>query len=93
MATKKSEKYDKIIKLMLQEVPTHEIAKITGYSIYYIRDIYKTLREEYGVSTTSGIAVAYISEKINKVAQGLNELMEIISPDIPPKIRGVRKPR
>lgn len=93
MAIKKSEKYNKIIKLMLQDVSTEDIAHITGYSIYYIRDIYKSLREEYDVSTKNGIAVAYLAEKIAKISKDLNELIEIISPANPPQIRGCAKRR
>lgn len=87
MGKKKSEKYNQVIKLLLQDVPTHEIAKITGYSLYYIRDILKELREEYGVNTTKGLAVAYLSEQITKIAGTLNELVKIITPDSTPNFR------
>ena len=87
MSKKKSEKYNEVIKLLLQDVPTHKIAQTTGYSLYYIRDILKELREEYGVNTTKGLAVAYLSEKIGKIAADLTELVKIISPDLTPNFR------
>ena len=87
MAKKKSEQYNEVIKLVLQDVPTHKIAQITGYSLYYIRDIIKGLREEYNVNTTKGLAVAYLSEKIGKIAGELSELVKIISPESTPNFR------
>ena len=93
MAKKKSEQYNEVIKLLLQDVPTHKIAQITGYSLYYIRDILKGLREEYSVNTTKGLAVAYLSEKIGKIAGELTELVKIISPDSTPNFRCEAKRR
>ena len=75
------------MKLLLKDVPTHKIAQTTGYSLYYIRDILKELREEFGVNTTKGLAVAYLSEKISNIASELTELVEIISPDSTPNFR------
>lgn len=91
MAVKNNEKYNEIIRLMLQDVPTDKIAERTGYSIYYIRDIYKSLREEYGVNTKNGIAVAFLEEKILEITGQLNEIMDIISRNNTPKIRGSAK--
>lgn len=65
---KKSEQYNRVIQLMLQDISTEEIAKITQYSIHNIRKIYNELREEYGVNSKSGIAIAYLREQINKLA-------------------------
>ena len=46
---------DKIISLMLQNIPTDEIASILGYSVGTLRKVYEELREEYGVNTTKEI--------------------------------------
>lgn len=76
--TKKSEKYDKIIELVLQDVPTTEIAKITGYSIGYIHNIFEELRGEYGVNSKVGIATSYIAERINEATETLNNLCSLM---------------
>nr|DAT94665.1 MAG TPA: Transcriptional regulatory protein RcsB factor, DNA BINDING PROTEIN.6A [Caudoviricetes sp.] len=76
--TKKSEKYDKIIELVLQDVPTSEIARITGYTIGYIHRIFEELRGEYGVNSKVGIATSYIAERINKTTDELNKLCSLM---------------
>lgn len=74
---KKSEKYDKIVKLMLQDVSTNDIAKITGYSIHTIRNVYEELRLEYNVSSKVGIAASYLNNKISEASALLNEIASI----------------
>ena len=66
----KKEVKEKIIQLMLQEVPTEEIAKKLNYSIGTVRNIFEDLRDEYGVNSKIGIATAYLRHEISK----LNEL-------------------
>ena len=76
---KKSEKYDKIIELVLQDVPTAEIAKETGYSIGYIHNIFEKLRDEYGVNSKVGIATSYLAERISEATETLNDLCSLMN--------------
>ena len=59
MGIVKKESKDEIVKLMLQEVPTEEIARRLNYSVSTIRKVFEELRDEYGVNSKMGIAVAY----------------------------------
>ena len=74
----REQKLLKIVKLMIQEVPTDRIARQTGYSIHYIRDIYNELREKYGANTKAGIATAFLMEKIRKTRDELSALIDIV---------------
>ena len=76
---RKSEKYDKIIELVLQDIPTHEIAKRTGYSIGYIHNIFEELRGEYGVNSKVGIATSYIAERIVEATETLTKLCSLMN--------------
>lgn len=74
----REQKLLKIVKLMIREVPTDKIAKQTGYSIHYIRDIYNELRERYGANTKAGIATAFLMEKIKETRDQLSSLLDIV---------------
>lgn len=76
---KKSEKYDKIIELVIQDIPTKEIAQKTGYSVGYIHNIFEELRGEYGVNTKMGIASSYLAERISEALDLLNNLYSLMS--------------
>ncbi len=75
----KEEKYEKIIELILQDVPTSEIAKITGYSIGYIHNIFEELRGEFGVNSKVGIATSYIAKRILETTESLNKLYSLMT--------------
>ncbi len=66
MGIVKKESKDEIVKLMLQEVPTEEIARRLNYSVSTIRKVFEELRDEYGVNSKMGIAVAYLRDKISE---------------------------
>lgn len=66
MGVVKKESKDEIVKLMLQEVPTEEIARRLNYSVSTIRKVFEELRDEYGVTSKMGIAVAYLRDKISE---------------------------
>lgn len=69
---KKSEQYNIIIQLMLQEKSNEEIAERTGYAISTVKNIITKLREEYQVSSKTGIAIAFLREQINNLAKIIN---------------------
>lgn len=75
----KEEKYEKIIELILQDVPTSEITKITGYSIGYIHNIFEELRGEFGVNSKVGIATSYIAKRIQETTESLNKLYSLMT--------------
>ena len=47
----KREAEKEILKLMLQDVPTEEIAKRLNYSVGTIRKVFEELREKYNANT------------------------------------------
>ena len=63
-----------IVKMMLDEVPTEEIATTLHLSVSTVRKVFEELREEYGVNSKTGIAVAYLRDKIK---EHLTPLMKI----------------
>ena len=73
----KKEVKEKIIQLMLQEVPTEEIAKQLNYSIGTIRNIFEELRDEYGVNSKMGIATAYLRHEILKLNESVCHVLNI----------------
>ncbi len=77
MQSNKNKKYAKIIHLMLEDKTTVEIAKLTGYSMGTIRNIYSELKNLYNVNTKTGIAVAYIKDKAKNVKKSLDELLSV----------------
>lgn len=78
MGKVKKEAKDAIIKLMLQEVSTEDIAKKLNYSVGTIRNVFEELREEYGVSSKMGITTAYLRSELEKVNNQLNRLFKIM---------------
>lgn len=74
----KNKKYSKIIRLMIEDKSTVEIAKITGYSIGTIRNIYSELKNLYNVNTKTGIAAAYIKDKAKNAKKSLDELLSAL---------------
>lgn len=66
MGVVKKESKDEIVKLMLQEVPTEEIAQRLNFSVATVRKVFEELRIEYGVNSKMGIAVAYLRDKISE---------------------------
>jgi len=77
MARVKKEALDTIIKLLLKDVSTEEIAKITNYSIGTIRSVIADLREEYGVNSKTGVATAYFNEELLKIKILIDKLTDL----------------
>ncbi len=75
---KNSKKHSEIVHLMLEDKSTVEIAKITGYSIGTIRNIYSELKNQYNVNTKTGIAAAYMKDKIKIVKKNLEDLLSTL---------------
>lgn len=67
---------EEIIKLMLQDVPTDEIALKTNYSISTIRATFEELRDEFGVNSKVGIARAYLHRKLSHSMQEILKLLD-----------------
>ena len=53
-------------------------SKITGYSIGTIRNIYSELKNQYNVNTKTGIAAAYMKDKIKIVKKNLEDLLSTL---------------
>lgn len=69
---------EEIIKLMLQDVPTDEIALRTNYSISTIRATFEDLRDELGVNSKVGIARAYLHKKLSKLSFSIQEILKLL---------------
>ena len=69
---------DKIISLMLQNIPTDEIASILGYSVGTVRKVYEELREEYGVNTTKEIVNIYVDKELAKLNIHIENVRKIL---------------
>ncbi len=74
----RKEAKDEIVRLMLQETPTEEIANIMGYSVGTVRKVFEELREEYGVSSKTGIAMAYLQEELLKFNNHFKNILNLI---------------
>lgn len=72
------ESKDKIMNLLLQRVPTEEIAKRLNYSIGTVRKVFEEFREEYGVSTTKEIADIYLDSTLLKELSKLNNCINSV---------------
>jgi len=72
---------DEIIKLMMQEFSTEEIAEKTNYSIGTIRQVFEELRGEYGVKSKMGIATTFMVQELLRVKSQINKILNIISND------------
>lgn len=69
---------DRIISLMLQNIPTDEIASELGYSVGTVRKVFEELREEYGVSTTKEIVNIYILEELAKLNAHIENIKKLL---------------
>jgi len=78
MGKVRHESRDEIIKLMLQEKSTEEIAKITGYSIGTIRNVFEELREKYDVNSKLGITKEYIGDELEKIQAQILKIFFLI---------------
>jgi len=67
----------KIIKMMLQEVPTEEIAKRLHFAVGTVRNVFEELRQEYGVNSKVGIAKAYLFEQIQDVSAKMQTISDL----------------
>lgn len=72
------ESKDKIMDLLLQRVPTDEIAKRLNYSVGTIRKVFEEFREEYGVNTTKEIADVYLDCTLLKELSKLNNCINSV---------------
>lgn len=73
----KNKKKFTIVNLILKGYTTEEISKETGYSIGHIRNIYTELRKSYNANSKTGIAIAFLAEKLNSVSEDLKEIISI----------------
>lgn len=74
----RKEAKDEIVKLMLQDIPTDEIAKRMNYSVGTIRKVFEGLREEYGVNSKPGIAAAYLRDELVGLQEHVEEVLNIL---------------
>ena len=74
--SKETEK--EIIKLMLQDVPTEEIAKRLNYSVGTVRMTFENLREKYNANTKVGLATAYLREEFSQISSQIGDIIEIM---------------
>lgn len=72
------ESKDKIMNLLLQRVPTEEIARRLNYSVGTVRKVFEEFREEYGVSTTKEIADIYLDSTLLKELTKLNNCINSV---------------
>lgn len=68
---------EQIIKMMLQEVPTEEIAKRLNFAVGTIRNVFEELRLEYGVNSKVGIAKAYLFDQIKDVTEKMQSISDL----------------
>ena len=69
---------EKIVRLMLQDVPTEEIAAITNYSISTIRTTFEELRDEFGVNSKVGIARAYLQRELLELNKHIQNILKLL---------------
>ena len=69
---------DKVIGLMLQNIPTDKIAAELGYSVGTVRKVYEELREEYGVSTTKEIVSIYLDKELAKLNNHISNVRKLL---------------
>lgn len=74
----RKEAKDEIVKLMLQDVPTEEIANIMGYSVGTVRKVFEELREEYGVNSKTGIAKAYLQTELINLYGHIKNILNLL---------------
>ena len=67
-----------IVRLMLQDVPTEEIAAITNYSISTIRTTFEELRNEFGVNSKVGIARAYLQKELSELNKHIQNILKLL---------------
>lgn len=70
---------EQILKMMLQEVPTEEIAKQLHFAVGTVRNVFEELRQEYGVNSKVGIAKAYLFEQIQELSDKTQAIAELCS--------------
>ncbi len=77
MGVVKKEAKIKIVKLMLQDIPTEEIAKLTNYGVGTIRKVFDELREEYNVKSKTGLAAAYLRAELKKLKKQIDNILDV----------------
>lgn len=68
---------EQILKMMLQEVPTEEIARKLHFAVGTIRNVFEELRQEYGVNSKVGIAKAYLFDQIKDVTEKMQTISDL----------------
>lgn len=68
---------EEILKMMLQEVPTEEIARKLHFAVGTIRNVFEELRQEYGVNSKVGIAKAYLFAQIKDVTDKMQNISDL----------------
>lgn len=69
---------DKIMNLVLQNVPTDTIACELNYSIGTVRKVLEELREEYGVNTTKEIVNIYLDQELAKLNNHIANVRKLL---------------
>lgn len=68
---------EQILKMMLQEVSTEEIARKLHFAVGTIRNVFEELRQEYGVNSKVGIAKAYLFDQIKDVTEKMQTISDL----------------
>lgn len=68
---------EKIIKMMLQDMPTEEIARKLHFAVGTVRNVFEELRQEYGVNSKVGIAKAYLFDQIKDVTDKMQSISDL----------------
>lgn len=68
---------EQILKMMLQEVPTEEIARKLHFAVGTVRNVFEELRQEYGVNSKVGIAKAYLFDQIKDVTEKMQTISDL----------------
>lgn len=68
---------EQILKMMLQEVPTEEIARKLHLAVGTVRNVFEELRQEYGVNSKVGIAKAYLFDQIKDVTEKMQTISDL----------------
>lgn len=69
---------ERIVKLMLQDVPTDEIASIVNCSISTVRMTFEELRDELGVNSKVGIARAYLQRELLDLNSHIQNILKLL---------------
>ena len=78
MAYLKQETLEKIIKLILKDASTEEIAKKTNCAIGTVRRAIEELRCQYNVKSKTGVATAYVEQELIRIRKEIDNLLSLV---------------